>query len=186
MTAWMNNERTYRVLGLPAASTMADAAKPILRLASAMGKQADEDAKTAAKALTDWKESVAEDTAVSGDVATALKQHLDASLPLFNEGSAAEGHWDALNLLWNSANALDKVGKHLFSKMPPFVYYSSYFSVRPRIHLNRLAEREESGEIDMDYDFGNLQLLKFLGFTARELSDMDSQEPTKRATTTTT
>ena len=41
-------------------------------------------------------------------------------------------------------------------------YFSSYFSVRPRIHLNRLAEREESGEIDLDYDFGNLQLLKFI------------------------
>ena len=63
--------------------------------------------------------------------------------------------------------------------MPPFVYFSSYFAVRPRIHLNRLAEREASGELDMAYDFGNLQLLKFLGFTAKELSQMDSEAPEK-------
>lgn len=84
-----------------------------------------------------------------------------------------------LNDLLTSADELAKIGEHLLERMPPFVYFSSYFSVRPRIHLNRLAEREASGELDMAYDFGNLQLLKFLGFTARELSDMESTAPEK-------
>lgn len=179
MTAWMNNKRTYTVTGLPAVPTVADAEKPILRLAGAMSKQSDEEPKQAAKAILDWKEAQASDTAISGEVAAELKKHLDAALPLFADGSAAEGHWDALNATLKSALALSKIGKHLSERMPPFVYYSSYFAVRPRIHLNRLAEREESGEIDLDYDFGNLQLLKFLGFTARELSDMASQAPEK-------
>lgn len=179
MTAWMNGKRTYLVRGLPAAPTIADAEKAIVRLAAAMSKQTNEEAKTAAKALTEWKDSLAETTPIKGDVAADLKTHLDATLPLFSEGSAAEGHWDALSALRKKAVALDQVGEHLLKKMPPFVYYSSYFSVRPRIHLNRLAEREASGEIDMDYDFGNLQLLKFLGFTAKELSEMESDEPQK-------
>ncbi|MGB4780032.1 ATP-dependent nuclease [Microbacterium sp.] len=142
-----------------------------------MNKQADEEAKQAAKAISDWKDARASDAAISGEVAAELTTHLDAALPLFAEGSAAETHWDALSATLKSALALDKIGKHLAARMPPFVYYSSYFAVRPRIHLNRLAEREASGEIDMDYDFGNLQLLKFLGFTAKELSDMASEAP---------
>lgn len=179
VTAWMNNERTYSVTGLPSAPTVGDAEKAILRLTGAMNKQTDEDAKQAAKAMSDWKDAQASDAAISGEVADGLKAHLDAALPLFAEGSAAETHWDALSEVLKSALALDKIGKHLVDRIPPFVYYSSYFAVRPRIHLNRLAEREASGEIDLDYDFGNLQLLKFLGFTAKELSDMASEAPEK-------
>lgn len=179
MTSWMNKKRTYSVTGIPSAPTVGDAEKAILRLAGAMNKQSDEDAKQAAKAISDWKDAQASDAAISGEVAAGLKTHLDAALPLFAEGSAAETHWDALSGVLKSALALDKIGKHLADRMPPFVYYSSYFAVRPRIHLNRLAEREASGEIDLDYDFGNLQLLKFLGFTAKELSDMASEAPEK-------
>lgn len=179
MTAWMNKKRTYSVTGLPAAPTVSDAEKAILRLAGAMNKQSDEEAKQAAKAIVDWKDAQASDAAISGEVAAELKTHLDTALPLFAEGSAAETHWDALSAMLKSAHALGKIAKHLADRMPPFVYYSSYFAVRPRIHLNRLAEREASGEIDLDYDFGNLQLLKFLGFTAKELSDMASEAPEK-------
>ncbi|SBN44548.1 ATP-dependent OLD family endonuclease [Propionibacterium freudenreichii] len=179
MTAWMNGKRTYTVTGIPSAPTVGDAEKAILRLTGAMNKQSDEEAKQAAKAMLDWKDAQASDAAISGEVAAKLKTHLDAALPLFAEGSAAETHWDALSDTLKSALTLDKIGKHLAGRMPPFVYYSSYFAVRPRIHLNRLAEREASGEIDLEYDFGNLQLLKFLGFTAKELSDMASEAPEK-------
>lgn len=179
MTAWLSGKRTYRVTGLPPSSSLGDVDKSIVRLTSAMSKQSNEDAKAAAQALTSWRAGRSQGDSISGDIAEELRGHLDALLPLFADGSAAEGYWDALDSVVKEATGRDDVGKHLLSKLPPFVYFSSYFSVRPRIHLNRLAEREESGEIDLDYDFGNLQLLKFLGFTARELSDMDSAAPEK-------
>lgn len=179
MTAWLSGKRTYRVTGLPPSPSLGDVDKSIVRLTSAMSKQSNEDAKAAAQALTSWRAGRSQGDSISGDIAEELRGHLDALLPLFADGSAAEGYWDALDSVVKEATGRDDVGKHLLSKLPPFVYFSSYFSVRPRIHLNRLAEREESGEIDLDYDFGNLQLLKFLGFTARELSDMDSAAPEK-------
>lgn len=178
MTSSLDNERTYAITGLPAVPTVSGAEKSVIRLASAMGKQADDEAKDVAKRLTQWKDDHAGDR-LQGSAATALKALLDEALPLFAEGSAAEGHWDALTAQLESAAELDKVGKHLLGRMPPFVYFSSYFSVRPRIHLNRLAERQASGELDMAYDFGNLQLLRFLGFTAQELSEMESKAPEK-------
>lgn len=178
MTSYMDNERKYHLTGLPRRATVAAADKPLLRLASAMGKQSDEDAKSIAQRLLAWKDTHAGED-LKGAVSTDLRALLDAALPLFADGSAAEGHWDVLDALLKSVATLDKIGKHLVGRMPPFVYFSSYFAVRPRIHLNRLAERQAANELDMSYDFGNLQLLKFLGFTAKELSEMESQAPDK-------
>lgn len=76
----------------------------------------------------------------------------------------------------NVHNALDETttlhwhGMHLPApRTPVFVYFSQIFSVRPRIHLACLAQRQASGELDEEYDFGNLCLLDLLGFTAKEL-----------------
>jgi len=67
--------------------------------------------------------------------------------------------------------------KVLEPRIPLFVYYSTYFTVRPRIHLASLARRESSGDLDTEYDFGNLCLLKLLGLTSQELSDLAAGEP---------
>ena len=54
-----------------------------------------------------------------------------------------------------------------------FVYFNDYFRVRPNLHLRRFADRIEQDILDDDrYDYGNLCLLKLLGFDARELTDL--------------
>ena len=55
--------------------------------------------------------------------------------------------------------------------LPTLVYYSSFFAVRPRIHLTQLADRVRTGTIDEEYDFGNLNLLKLLGFDLVRLAE---------------
>lgn len=177
VTAMLDGSRSYLVRGLPAAPMVAAAEKPIVRLAAAMSKQADVAAKEVATALTSWKEAQPPQSPVTGEAGASLTALLQRALPLFQSGSAAETHWDEIDAITKQGRALDAVVHHLSTRMPPFVYFSSYFAVRPRIHLDQLAKREASGEIDMSYDFGNLQLLKFLGFTARELSDMASDAP---------
>jgi len=179
VTRWMDGRRTYEVTGLNPAPQLKDIEKPLLRLASAMSKQSESEPKETAESLNVWMRSRDSEAPLVGNLADELRELLNESLPLFLEGSAADTHWDAVKATLDESLARESIGDHLAERVPPFVYYSSYFSVRPRIHLNRLAEREASGEIDMDYDFGNLQLLKFLGFTARELSDMASDAPEK-------
>lgn len=181
LTAYMDGHRTYRVLGLPESAAVRSVEKSIIRLAAAMSKQSDSEAKTVAEDLAAWRDRHESSAHIVGDVATSLRSLLDKALPLFSDGSAAERHWDEIDEVLKEANTLEGIGEALLARVPPFVYFSSYFSVRPRIHLNRLAEREEANELDIAYDFGNLQLLKFLGFTARELSDMDSAAPEKGA-----
>lgn len=104
----------------------------------------------------------------------ALKQWLEGVLHLVEEANAEETARHKRLL----AEA-QTIGKHalvqtaLESRRPVFVYFSDYFRVRPLIHLSHLAARLEQGLLDDDqYDFGNHCLLKLLGFTARELSDL--------------
>lgn len=62
--------------------------------------------------------------------------------------------------------------KTLHERTPVFVLSNNYFRVRPRIHLAHLHERQANKTLDDDkYDYGNLCLLKLLGFTAQELAN---------------
>ena len=56
--------------------------------------------------------------------------------------------------------------------MPKFILFSNYFRIKPVLHLRKLAERVENNSLDdTQYDYGNICLLKFLGFTPKELAD---------------
>jgi len=69
----------------------------------------------------------------------------------------------------NNQNALEILN----NQIPVFILFSNYFKVKPLIILEHLASRLESGILDDEaYDYGNKCLLKLLGFTARELSDL--------------
>ena len=66
-----------------------------------------------------------------------------------------------------------KLIKHLHEKLPKFVYFNNYIKVKPLIHLERLAYRQENNQLDDKYyDYGNISLLKFLGYSARELANL--------------
>src|SRR5262249_51132952 len=67
------------------------------------------------------------------------------------------------------SKAIDALSK----RIPLFVLFSNYFRVRPSVHLEHLAHRTEQNLLDdKQYDYGNLCLLKFLGFTPRELANL--------------
>jgi hypothetical protein len=63
--------------------------------------------------------------------------------------------------------------KILFDRLPIFVLFNNYFRVHPLIHLEHLAIRLETNVLDdKKYDYGNSCLLKLLGFSARDLSNL--------------
>jgi len=71
-------------------------------------------------------------------------------------------------------DAYNDVLKILESRLPVFVLFNNYFKVKPLIHLEHLADRIERKLLDDDkhYDYGNICLLKMLGFSPRELSNI--------------
>ncbi len=113
-----------------------------------------------ASELLDWIDTVA--------------AQLDADDPAINEAITAVR--DATCRDAQTDEAFDAVEGHV----PFFVYFSQYVKVQPRIHLSRLAAQEAVGDVDEEYDFGNLCLLRYLGLSALELAELGRGAPDVR------
>lgn len=120
------------------------------------------------------------DAPIEGPTLKHLATALDACTIYVDEDNQREtGRHAKLVDCARTQEDLARAQETLIERLPLLVYYSSYFTVRPRINLEALADRECRGDLDTEYDFGNLCLLKFLGFTAQELSDLAASAPAK-------
>lgn len=170
----LDNSAWYRLDGAPDLPTYGALKKDLTRLCAHVDtrKPADEPAPSVvfAEATSGWTDS----TIVNGDRAAKLKAWLESALPLIDEANEAEDkRYDSLRAACSIAEDRQAVIKHLAKRVPVFVLFSNYFRVRPRIHLAHLAQRVASNVLDDDqYDYGNVCLLKLLGFTAQELADI--------------
>ena len=101
-------------------------------------------------------------------------QWLDDVFSLVDEeNSVEEERFKRLTEAAKVSHKRDQALQVLRGRLPVFVYFSNYFRVRPRLHLSLLANRLEQNVLDDDqYDIGNVCLLKLLGFSARELSNL--------------
>ncbi|NQX25672.1 AAA family ATPase [Curtobacterium sp. VKM Ac-2852] len=172
---YLDGSRTWTVHGLGQKLSMKAVAKDLVRMRAYLATQ------SAPQTLLDEIDVL---TAVDSGAdlnahAAAVTAMLNTALPLIPEGSPESERWDRLEAAAEEARGWQKATGAIWSRLPLLVYYSTYFTVRPRIDLESLAARQERGDIDSEYDFGNLSLLKFLGFTARELSELGSGAPVK-------
>jgi predicted ATP-dependent endonuclease of OLD family len=122
------------------------------------------------KLTTDWYDH----EKISGDKATKLKKWLESVISHVEEGNEKEESRHTALLEKAQFNSkYDDVLKILNERIPVFILFNNYYRVQPSIHLEHLANRTESNLLDdAYYDYGNLCLLKLLGFTPRQLSDM--------------
>lgn len=113
-------------------------------------------------------------TLLSGDNATNLKAQLEKYYTLIDEDNEKENTRYAKLLEQIDFNKKhDEVLAILDKRTPIFILFNNYFKVKPSVHLEHLAERTEKNLLDDEYyDYGNLCLLKLLGFTARQLADL--------------
>jgi energy-coupling factor transporter ATP-binding protein EcfA2 len=111
---------------------------------------------------------------LSPEMVTKLKPQLESYFALIEEGNAKEeGRYDKLIALIEFNKKRDDVLTLLGKSTPVFILFNNYFKVKPSIHLEHLAQRVEQKLLDDDfYDYGNLCLLKLLGFTPRQLADL--------------
>ncbi|MBA1376830.1 AAA family ATPase [Pseudomonas brassicacearum] len=118
-------------------------------------------------------------------VAETVRPWLDEMLPYVDEDNAKEvARWESIVTALDDDVEINKFRLHLNKNRPVFVLYSNYFRVKPIIHLGNLAKRLEANSLDDDaYDYGNMCLLKLLGFTAQELSDLGKASDPSHTTT---
>ena len=123
-----------------------------------------------AKLTAGWTD----ETPVAAALATNLQAWLTKMLSFIDQGNDTEDkRYDSLVLSAEAEGCRAAALSTLKGRLPKFVLFNNYFRVRPLIQLDHLARRTETNVLDeQQYDYGNLCLLKLLGFTPRELSDL--------------
>jgi energy-coupling factor transporter ATP-binding protein EcfA2 len=108
---------------------------------------------------------------IDADLAKRLLSWMKNNLVYVDEGGAEEDRYKRLKDQLAYVELSERSLNVCRSLMPKFVLYSNYLKVRPIIHLGKMAERVEKELMeDPEYDYGNKCFLKFLGFTAKDLS----------------
>ena len=124
--------------------------------------------------LRELTSSLSDYSRISGGTSKNLKAWLDDHLAyIADDNSAEEERHKQLLEKVQFNDIYDDVLNILGERVPVFILFNNYFRVKPSIHLEHLAKRVEGNLLDDQYyDYGNLCLLKLLGFTPRQLSDL--------------
>jgi predicted ATPase/energy-coupling factor transporter ATP-binding protein EcfA2 len=182
----LDNNYWHRLDGGPLLQKYGDLKNDLTRLASHMDANVPvppEGAAPAKKPSDLLNEGTAswQDSTILREVASNwLEAWLKANLQFVAEDNQKEvERFEKLQTVCSIYKRRLEVRVALRQRTPVFVLFSNYFRVRPIIHLDHLASRIEQNILDdVQYDYGNICLLKLLGFTARELSDLGkAKEP---------
>jgi hypothetical protein len=175
-----DNSAWHALNGGPPPPKYGDFKKDLARLCAHIDSRAQSDAKgspastipsTLLAAFTkDWTDS----DEVTSNRATQLKAWLEKIFPQIEEGNEIEEkRYDQLMAAVDVDERRNNALRILHQRRPVFVRFRDYFRVRPLIHLEHLAQRLEKNLVDDEYyDYGNQCLLRLLGFSARELSNL--------------
>ena len=176
----IDNSAWHTFDGGPARVTLSSIKKDLARLAAHAdanvpqqeeGKPAPALPSSELEAITKgWPEA----GIIKGESSSRLETWLKKVLPLVDErNQEEEARHDHLTAAIQLEAKRDEALKTLDARTPVFVLFSNYFRVRPIIHLEHLAQRIESKSLDDKwYDYGNECLLRLLGFSARDLSNL--------------
>lgn len=170
----LDNKSWDRLDGGPSVPNYGALDKDLKRLCAHVDKRKGADDPAPSEQLAALTSAWRDETPVEGEHAAKLKGWLESALPLIDEeNETEEKRYDRLLSLCGVGEERAAALKHLNARLPVFVLFNNYFRVRPRIHLEHLAQRVQTGVLDdKQYDYGNLCLLKLLGFTPKQLADL--------------
>lgn len=177
---YLDNSGKHRINGGPAPPTYStDLSKQLTRMAAHVDKvQLEEGEVKPSDRLAEITAGWTANSRIDVERGSSLRAWLDEITPKIDEDDQTEENRhtklvELTDIPQHRAAALST----LEERLPVFVLFNNYFRVRPIIHLGHLADRSESGVLDDDqYDYGNLCLMKLLGFSARDLSNLGRAE----------
>lgn len=183
----LDNKGIHYLEKAPAKITYHDASKDLARLIAHLDKQFESEGETAKAKPSDAFKAIidtfSEGTSFTKENTTELLKKLDEYYTLIDEDNTKEEErFSKIKSLLKQNEEGDRVLKLIANRLPVFVLFNNYFKVKPSIHLEHLAERIERNLLEDDkfYDYGNICLLKLLGFTARDLANIgNTSSPNK-------
>lgn len=177
----LDNQGYHSLVNAPEKKKYSDLSKNLKRMVSHMDKQharipEEEAGVKPSISLEELTSNWTENTLISDENAKSLYHWLNENLELVDEDNETEERrHDELVSSTKFNEGYDTVLKTLGKRTPVFILFNNYFNVKPSIHLEHLAQRVEGNLLDDKYyDYGNLCLLKLLGFTPRELATLGS------------
>lgn len=175
----IDNSAWYAIEGGPNQLVFSDIEKDLEKVIE-LFKKIDEKEKSQTR---EGKKSVSELEAIIAEIPKdeliSVEQAQQIQKLIKNETEIIEVGDKEVERLQNKLEAqLDKpverkeVLKTCRAMVPKFILFNNYFRIKPILHLQKLKERIENNLLDdTKYDYGNICLLKLLGFTAKELSE---------------
>ena len=174
---YLNNKYFHLLENAPNRIYYKDIKNDLIRLSAHMDKQyvpetESEDQEKPSLQLKSITAKLSDYSLISGETAKSLKSWIEDCLSYVDEETPKENErYIKLTEQIDNDSIRSKVLTTLASRLPVFVLFNNYFKVKPSVHLEHLANRVEKGHLDDKYyDYGNLCLLKLLGFSVRELS----------------
>lgn len=181
----LNNEAHHSLIDAPDKITFGVLKKTFSRMTSHLDKQVEpandgEESITPSGSFKEITLNWSDSKIIDNESAGLLKDWLDTNYEFVEEENEKEEarHAELLELIQANSKH-DEILKILNKRTPVFILFNNYFKVKPSIHLDHLAKRVEQNILDDEYyDYGNLCLLKLLGFSPKELADLgNSQSP---------
>lgn len=175
----IDNSTYHNLIDAPSRLNFKDIKSDLLRLIAHLDKQysienPEEETKKPSILIKPITDVFDDSTTLSSENCKSLKTYLENNYALVEESNEKEvSRYEKLIEQVDFNSKYDEVLAKLSKRKPVFILFNNYFKVKPSVHLEHLATRTEQKLLDDQYyDYGNLCLLKLLGFTARELSNL--------------
>ena len=174
----LDNKGYHSLINAPKLLQYADIKKSLIRMASHMDAKflGAEGAKKPSEILNDLCSTWADTKEIKSEAISLLEKWLNDHYQYVDEENETEEkrHTELLKQVKTNQKH-DEVLSILDKRTPVFILFNNYFKVKPTIHLGHLAQRIDQNILDDEYyDYGNQCLLKLLGFSAKELSELGS------------
>jgi len=175
----IDNKKYHTLENAPSKIYYKDIKKDLLRLFSHLDKQyhidnPDEETNKPSVSLNNLTEHWHDYATISDEKSTSIVELLEKNYVLIDEDNEKEEErYTKLQEQIKFNENFDTTLSILSNRTPVFILFNNYFKVKPSIHLEHLAQRTDQNILDDEFfDYGNLCLLKLLGFTARELANL--------------
>uniref|UniRef100_UPI00404835B4 AAA family ATPase n=3 Tax=Roseivirga sp. TaxID=1964215 RepID=UPI00404835B4 len=175
----IDNSTYHNLIDAPSRLNFKDIKSDLSRLIAHLDKQysienPEEETKKPSIIVKPITDTFEDSTTLSAENCKTLKAFLEKNYGLIEEGNEKEeSRYEKLIEQIDFNSKYGEVLATLSKRKPVFILFNNYFKVKPSVHLEHLATRTEQKLLDDQYyDYGNLCLLKLLGFTARELSNL--------------
>lgn len=175
----LDNSAWHRLDNAPECLTFSEIDKNLLKLVNhfqetAKEEKAEDDVIDAIQSeLDNIINGLTKSSVITTEKASQIKAWLKKYLKYLDDDDAKKNErYDRVDALLDKPAEQALVLALCEKMMPKFILFSNYFRIKPVLHLRKLADRIANNSLDdSQYDYGNICLLKLLGFTPKELAD---------------